>query len=66
VTATSAPWASIPKHAAILLESDIPYDTLVQVMDRVRVEEKVEDRKILRHDLFPDISIGDAPVADGA
>jgi biopolymer transport protein ExbD len=52
--------------AAILLESDIPYDTLVQVMDRVRVEEKVEDRKVLRHDLFPDISIGDAPVADGA
>jgi len=25
---------------AILLESDIPYDTLVQVMDRVRVEER--------------------------
>jgi biopolymer transport protein ExbD len=52
--------------AAILLESDIPYDTLVQVMDRVRVEEKVEDRKVLRHDLFPDISIGDAPATDGA
>jgi biopolymer transport protein ExbD len=52
--------------AAILLESDIPYDTLVQVMDRVRVEEKVKDRKVVRNDLFPDISIGDAPVADGA
>lgn len=52
--------------AAILLESDISYDTLVQVMDRVRVEEKIQGRKVVRHDLFPDISIGDAPVADGA
>ncbi len=52
--------------AAILLESDIPYDTLVQVMDRVRVEEKIEDQRVLRSDLFPDISIGDAPVVDGA
>jgi biopolymer transport protein ExbD len=52
--------------AAILLESDIPYDTLVQVMDRVRVEEKVQDHGVVRNDLFPDISIGDAPVADGA
>ena len=53
-------------EVAILLESDIPYDTLVQVMDRVRVEEKIEDQRILRNDLFPDISIGDAPIVDGA
>jgi biopolymer transport protein ExbD len=52
--------------AAILLESEIPYDTLVQVMDRVRVEEKIEDKRVLRNDLFPDISIGDAPIVDGA
>jgi len=52
--------------AAILLESDISYDTLVQVMDRVRVEETIKDRRILRSDLFPDISIGDAPIVDGA
>ena len=51
--------------AAILLESDIPYDTLVQIMDRVRVEEKIEDQRIVRNDLFPDISIGDAPIVDG-
>ena len=51
--------------ASILLESDIPYDTLVQVMDRVRVQEKVDDQRVSRHDLFPDISIGDAPVTDG-
>jgi len=32
----------------------------------VRVEETIKDRRILRSDLFPDISIGDAPSADGA
>ena len=52
--------------AAILLESNIAYDTLVQVMDRVRIQEKIEGQRILRSDLFPDISIGDAPIVDGA
>ena len=53
--------------AAILLEQDIAYDTLVQVMDRVRVEEEVDEdaESIVRNDLFPDISIGDAPVSGG-
>ena len=53
--------------ASILLESDIPYDTLVQVMDRVRVEQEVDEdtQSIARNDLFPDISIGDAPVNEG-
>ena len=51
--------------AAILLESDIPYDTLIQVMDRVRLTEVIENDSIIRYDLFPDISIGDAPTRDG-
>ena len=51
--------------ASILLEPDISYDTLVQVMDRVRVEEVVAEDAIVRNDLFPDISIGDAPVTGG-
>lgn len=51
--------------ASILLEPDIDYNTLVQVMDRVRVQEKVTDTSIDRLDLFPDISIGDAPVIEG-
>ena len=53
--------------ASILLEQDIEYDTLVQVMDRVRVEEEIDDdeESIVRNDLFPDISIGDAPVSEG-
>ncbi|NNL53779.1 MAG: hypothetical protein HKP32_01350 [Woeseia sp.] len=49
--------------ASILLEADIPYDTLVQVMDRVRVGESIVDDSIVRTDLFPEISIGDAPIS---
>lgn len=51
--------------AAILLEAEIPYDTLVQVMDRVRVAVTVDEQELVRSDLFPDISIGDAPILDG-
>ena len=51
--------------ASILLEADIPYNTLVQVMDRVREVESVVENAIVRTDLFPDISIGDAPTIDG-
>jgi hypothetical protein len=52
--------------AAILLEPEIPYDTLVQIMDLVRVAVSVDDERVVRNDLFPDISIGDAPILDGA
>ena len=51
--------------ASILLELDISYDTVVQVMDRVRVAVEIEDESIIRNELFPDISIGDAPVLPG-
>jgi len=51
--------------ASILLEADIEYDTLVQIMDRVRIGETVEADAIVRTDLFPDISIGDAPITSG-
>jgi len=51
---------------SILLESDVSYDTLVQVMDRVRIVETVDGDQIVRKDLFPVISIGDAPVLEGA
>jgi biopolymer transport protein ExbD len=49
--------------ASILLEPDTAYDTLVQVMDRVRVFETGEGPNIVQAELFPDISIGDAPAA---
>ncbi|MDH5455484.1 MAG: biopolymer transporter ExbD [Gammaproteobacteria bacterium] len=53
--------------ASILLEQDIAYDTLVQVMDTVRVAQEVneDEGQVERSDLFPDISIGDAPVLGG-
>ena len=53
--------------ASILLEQDIAYDTLVQVMDTVRVAQEAneEEGQVERSDLFPDISIGDAPVIGG-
>ncbi len=47
--------------ASILLEPDTPYDTLVQVMDRVRVFEAGQGMNTVQAELFPDISIGDAP-----
>jgi len=47
--------------ASILLEPDTPYDTLVQVMDRVRVFETGQGIGTVQAELFPDISIGDAP-----
>jgi len=50
--------------ASILLESDTPYDILVQVMDRVRVFETKEGLNTVQAELFPDISIGDAPTGD--
>jgi biopolymer transport protein ExbD len=47
--------------ASILLEPDSAYDTLVQVMDRVRVFEVGQGMSTVQAELFPDISIGDAP-----
>ena len=53
--------------AAILLEQDIAYDTIVQVMDTVRISQEIDELegRIDKRDLFPNISIGDAPVMDG-
>lgn len=48
--------------ATILLEPDIPYDTLVQVMDTVRTVEQPDGLRTVQAELFPDISIGDAPL----
>jgi len=48
--------------ATVLLEQDIPYDTLVQVMDHVRVFEVADGLAVRQGELFPDISIGDAPI----
>ena len=54
-----------PDHtdASVLLEPDIEYDHLIQVMDAVRSAEVAgeEESEIERVALFTDISIGDAP-----
>jgi len=52
--------------ASILLEPDTEYDTLVQVMDRVRVFEVGQGMSTVQAELFPDISIGDAPTTTEA
>jgi len=52
--------------ASILLESDTPYDILVQVMDRTRVFEVSQGLNTVQGELFPDISIGDAPLTGDA
>ena len=51
------------EDATILLEPDIPYDYLIQIMDAVRSTEVREDdsEKVHKLVLFPNISIGDAP-----
>ena len=48
--------------ATILLEPDTLYDTVVQTMDRIRVLEVNAGLNVVQYELFPDISIGDAPV----
>ena len=50
------------QDATLLLEPDTPYDTMVQVMDSVRVARVVQAGSLQTAELFPDISIGDAPV----
>jgi biopolymer transport protein ExbD len=50
--------------ATILLEHDTPYDILVQVMDHTRVFEVSQGINTVQAELFPDISIGDAPATD--
>jgi biopolymer transport protein ExbD len=50
--------------ASILLEPDTAYDTVVQVMDHTRVFEMKEGIQTIQAELFPDISMGDAPAPD--
>jgi biopolymer transport protein ExbD len=51
------------KDATVLLEADIPYDTLVQAMDTMKSFDAVLDDQPVRGELFPQISVGDAPIA---
>jgi biopolymer transport protein ExbD len=47
--------------ATILAEADIPYDVLVKTMDATRSYVVPNSNKIIYAELFPELSIGDAP-----
>jgi len=51
-------------EASVLAEPDTSYDTLVQVMDAVRAGHVAQGDKVVKAELFPNISIGDAPRVD--
>lgn len=50
------------KSISLLLEPSINYKTLIKVMDRVRSTEVIQFTSVETVELFPNISIGDAPV----
>jgi biopolymer transport protein ExbD len=45
----------------VLMEKETPYHHLIATMDAVRSTKQVQDGRTVSVDLFPDISIGDAP-----
>jgi biopolymer transport protein ExbD len=49
--------------ATVLLEPDTAYDVVVQVMDAVRAVSVQQEGRWLQAELFPEISVGDAPDA---
>jgi biopolymer transport protein ExbD len=49
------------RDIAILLERDTDYQTLVTVMDHVRSYRTVQSLSVVNAELFPVISLGDAP-----
>jgi biopolymer transport protein ExbD len=51
------------KDATVLLEEDIPYDAMVQTMDTMKSFDTELDGQPVRGELFPQIAVGDAPVA---
>ncbi|MGB1557611.1 MAG: ExbD/TolR family protein [Oceanococcaceae bacterium] len=57
----------IKKDAAVvLLEADIPYDTLIQVMDAVRLTAVDDEGESVKVPLFPQISLGEIPAGAGS
>jgi biopolymer transport protein ExbD len=48
--------------ATLLVGDDVDYDSIVQVMDAIRVRQDVAGTKVTTTALFPQISLGDAPV----
>jgi biopolymer transport protein ExbD len=51
------------KDATVLLEPEIAYETLVETMDTMKSFGTTLDGQPVRGELFPQISVGDAPIA---
>jgi len=51
------------RDITLLLESDIAYERLVEMMDTLRIAQVEQEGETINAELFPAISIGDAPVA---
>jgi biopolymer transport protein ExbD len=49
-------------EATLLAQPNTSYDALVQVMDVMRVTKTAQGAKVISTDMFPNISIGDAPI----
>jgi biopolymer transport protein ExbD len=47
---------------SVLAEPSTSYNVLVEVMDAVRVHDVAQGKQVVRAEMFPDISIGDAPL----
>ncbi len=58
--------ARVPEKTDItlLLETDIPYQRLVEMMDTLRVVKVHQGEETVNAELFPAISIGDAPMGN--
>ncbi|MCS6943866.1 MAG: biopolymer transporter ExbD [Sutterellaceae bacterium] len=50
-------------EATLLAEPNTPYEQLVRVMDAMRTAKTANGAQIVRTELFPQISIGDAPLS---
>jgi biopolymer transport protein ExbD len=49
------------KAASVLAQPDTAYDTLIQVMDAMRQTKTAQGSQVVSSELFPNLSIGDAP-----
>jgi hypothetical protein len=47
--------------ATLLVAEDVDYDTIVQVMDAMRLRQVIDGGKVASTELFPQIALGDAP-----
>jgi biopolymer transport protein ExbD len=51
------------RDITLLLETDIAYERLVEMMDTLRIVKVEQEDELINAELFPVISIGDAPEA---